>query len=35
MIHVIANEKMKQLDLNLYIVIILAFVVLKYFDQSW
>jgi len=34
MIHVIANEKMKQLDLNLYIVIILAFVVLKYFDQS-
>ena len=35
MIHVIANEKMKQLDLNLYIVIILAFVVLKYFDKSW
>ena len=34
MIHVIANEKMKQLDLNLYIVIILAFVVLKYFDKS-
>lgn len=33
MIHVIENEKMKQLDLNLYIVIILAFVVLKYFDQ--
>lgn len=33
MIHVITNEKMKQLDLNLYIVIILAFVVLKYFDQ--
>lgn len=33
MIHVIDNEKMKQLDLNLYIVIILAFVVLKYFDQ--
>lgn len=33
MIHVITNEKMKQLNLNLYIVIILAFVVLKYFDQ--
>ena len=34
MIHVIANEKMKQLELNLSIVIILAFVVLKYFDKS-